>query len=98
MKPRLKLSTAGTLTLLAEGVTGLSQHETRRLIWKHHGTLAAFSKRFGLRYDLVCISTGSVKTITTTGKIAEVRGLLGLPTRQTKRPRKRRLTAQEARA
>lgn len=84
MKPRLKLSNAGTLSLVAPGLTGLSPHATRRLIWRHHGSLAAFATRFGIRYDSVCAAT-AFNTAATGSKIDDVRALLGLPARPSKR-------------
>lgn len=93
MKPRLKLSANGTLTLLTEGVTGLSRHQTRQLIWKHHGSILTFAKRFSLPYDLVCIATGCANATSTGQRITTVRGLLGLPTQPRKRTSSRQLRA-----
>lgn len=88
MKPRLKLSTSGTLTLVTPGITGLSPHATRRLIWRHHGSLAAFAKRFGIRYDIVCAAT-TLHNVSRGPKVAAVQTLLGLPIRLSKREQKR---------
>lgn len=96
MKPRLKLSNAGTLSLVAPGITGLNPHAMRQLIWRHYGSLAAFAKRFSIRYDIVCAAT-AFNTAATGGKIDDVRALLGLPARPSKRALKRQARVHFAR-
>lgn len=88
MKPRLKLLNDGSLTLVAPGLTGNSPLATRRLIWRHYGSLAAFARRFNLRYDIVCAATAA-RTVNTGSKVAHVKAMLGLPARQSRREERR---------
>lgn len=84
MKPRLKISTSGKLTLLAQGVSGLTQQETKKLIRQRFGSLSHFASRFGLRYDALCYATSGNYAAKSAGYVAEVRCILGLPSQPTK--------------
>lgn len=79
MKPHLKLSAAGNLLLLTDGISGLSQQQTRKFIKRHYGSLQAFAQRFDLPYQAVCDATRSYDSSQCGGRIADVRRLLGLP-------------------
>lgn len=84
MKPRLKLSLAGKLTLIAEGESGLSEEEVRESIYQRFETLTAFAKHFDRPYESVCAASSHPSAANRGGKTAEVRRILGLPVR-TKR-------------
>lgn len=79
MKPRLKLTASGKLVLISEGESGFTEDQVRGQIFRHHGTLTAFAKRFDLPYTVVCDATGHPNAKLRAGRVAEVRRLLGLP-------------------
>lgn len=83
MKPRLKLSITGRLTLLREGLSGLNEDQTKRSLQKSHGSLLAFSRKHGVNYAGLC-SSFNVQSERFAGNVATARQLLGLPSNPTK--------------
>jgi len=84
MKPHLKLLGSGKLVLLNEGISGLSEQQTRKRIRERHGSLRAFSIRFGLDYSALLLSLTPHST-KFAGRVADTRRMLGLPSNPTAR-------------
>lgn len=92
MKPHLKLSINGRISVLRPAITGMPESEMKRRIGQHYGSMSAFAVRFGFRYsDVVtalCMdnnertSTGGI--LSAAGGVSEVRQVLGLFSRPSK--------------
>lgn len=83
MKPRLKLSTSGKISLLTPGKVEWKEYAARRFIRSHYGSLQAFAIRFALPYAAVCNAVDNPRFERTAGPVATVRQLLGLPSNPT---------------
>jgi hypothetical protein len=78
MKPRLKLSTKGRLTLISPGVSGMDEAETKLFIKKHFLSMANFAKKFRLNYNAFYPAMQPYG-VHCAGKTAQYRQLCGLP-------------------
>lgn len=84
MKPRLKLTSSGTLIVLIPGQNPWSEVSARKYVLEQYGSLQAFATRFKFPYSSVCIALRSSGAIERAGSVSTVRQVLGLPSRPTR--------------
>lgn len=86
IKPRLKLSATGKLSVVAPGELGWNARQARSYIQRHYGSVGKFAARFALSYAAACLATrpgrdSSVSRIA--GDVSHIRSMLGLRTEPT---------------
>lgn len=86
MKPHLKLSTHGRITVLRPAIKGWLESEAKRRLQDQYGSMAAFAERFGFKYSdvLTALCVDGDHYATAAGGIASVRQALGLKSTPSK--------------
>lgn len=96
MKPHLKLSTQGHLTVVRASEMGWKCEIAKAAVLKHYGSMAAFARLYRLEYRHVQDALESDWAAERAGGIAHVRQLLGLKSNPSATST-RQVAAQQAR-
>lgn len=78
MKPRFKIGSCGTYTLVRAGLSGLSEGQIRSLMIRASGSVASYCRRHGLNYEVTRSALLS-RRVCRFDSVAATRVLLGLP-------------------
>lgn len=84
MKPRLKLTIDGHISVVIPGTNPWDENSARLFLIEHYGSVKAFTRRFGLSYSAACVALATPWASERAGKVAKVRQALGLACSPTK--------------